>query len=392
MEVAVREEQAADEPAVAAAAPAAATVLGPARVLMLQRLAGNRAVTRVLARQFTQYAEAERELDAQWHVSWPSIDKDLADRLLGAKSIALTFYEAYETGDVNDAEFKSAGTDFAKTYGTLGMTTTKDGPAKLGFGIPIAIKTRDDLEQAITSVHQVLYHLAYQRNPDSPSPPPIQTVAIFAHGVRRSLGLDPQGATGKNWFRADKIKTFVDAIKQHVAHDVRILLFACSAGGSETGDGGMPAPDGAGGAGSFAAELAEALGGDAEVYAHDVAGHTESNPLARVFKAGSKTGQDLFNVFYDAKFIAAERDRARALKPKLADTPDDALDKQLRGMMWDHFVDAVSKDFARILTKDRHFSVGGYGGVGAAMFMDPAGTGKLLRDDFDTVWLPKALK
>src|SRR4051794_36915541 len=107
----------------------------------------------MLARQFTQFAEAERELDAQWHVNWPAIDKDLADRLLGAKSIALTFYEAYETGDVNDAEFKTAGTDFAKTYGTLGMTTTKDGPARLGIGIPIAIRTRDDLEQAITSVH-----------------------------------------------------------------------------------------------------------------------------------------------------------------------------------------------------------------------------------------------
>ena len=81
----------------------------------------------------------------------------------------------------------------------------------------------------------------------------------------------------------------------------------------------------------------------------------------------------------------------RQSHPQVIDKlPQDVLLKRLRTSMWSHFVDAVSTDFTRINTKNRHFNVGGYGGVGAAMFMQPEETKALLRDDYDTAWLPEA--
>ncbi|MFD1045783.1 hypothetical protein ACFQ1S_09530, partial [Kibdelosporangium lantanae] len=304
--------------------------------------------------------------------------RSLADQILAQPTISLTFYEAYETGAGNDAEFQAASADFARTYKTLGMAG-----GTLAQGIAIAVKNRDDVEQAITSVDQTVHALTYERqqaNPDTNTvQPTIGTVAIFAHGVRRSLGLDPQGETGPNWFKAAQIKTFVAAVRGHVAGNVRFLLFACSTGGSENEKQGMPTQDEAGGEGSFAQLLAQELGGEATVYAHNVAGHTESNPLARTFTADSPTGVQMFDVLYGDEFLNTEATRLALT------TPEETAN--LRKTMWAHYVDAVATDFGRIRTKNRHFTIGGYGGVGAAMFMDPEGTKTVLRDDFTTVWL-----
>ena len=368
--------------------PAAA----PARVLGLQHAFGNQAVVAMLQRQAT----AERELDARWTVKAGTVDKAVTDKLLAKPSLALTFYEAYETGVANDAEFVGASADFAKTYDTLSISGTDKTGASLAFGKSIAVKDRGDVAQAITGVDQTAFHLYEQHKQESPDADPgpepqIRTIAIFAHGVRKSLGLDPKGETGGNWFKAAQIKEFVAAIRGHVAGDVRILLFACSTGGSENEKQGMPAQGDAGGEGSFAQLLAAELGGDATVYAHNVAGHTESNPLARVFTADSPTGKQMFDIIYDESFIGEHATLLRQSHPQVVDKlPQDVLLKRLRTSMWSHFVDAVSTDFARINTKNRHFNVGGYGGVGAAMFMQPEETKALLRDDYDTAWLTEA--
>jgi hypothetical protein len=368
-------------------------------VLQLQRTIGNRAVgqlvaRRALARQVAETtAAAEREVDAQWRLDPSAIAPALAESVLSKPSIAVAFYEAYETGSVNDAEFKAAGSDFAKTYGTLGLTPGKDS-ATLGQGIPVPVKNRDDVAQALTSIHQALHALAYNRAhaQDAPGPvtePVIDTVAIFAHGVRTSLGLDPQGETGAHWFRAAQIPAFAAAIKPNVSPNVRVLLFACSTGATSDAEANYKvAPGGAGGTGSFGEQLANALGGGAKVYAHDVYGHTESNPFARVFSAGSDTGRDMFDVMYDQAFVDSEVQRLKTDKSDLVGgVGDTQLTGALRKQMWAHFIDAVSNDFGRINSHSRHFSIGGYGGVGAAMFMDPSGTAATLHDDFRTVWL-----
>jgi hypothetical protein len=336
---------------------------------------------------------AEREVDARWHLDSTAISGDLADAVLSKSSVAVTFYEAYETGSTNDAEFKAAGGDFAKTYGTLGVLPGKES-ATLAQGVAIPIKDRDDVAQALTSLHQTLHALAYDRAQDQDCPEPVQapvidTVAIFAHGVRTSLGLDPEGETGTHWFRAAQIPAFAAAIQPNVSPNVRVLLFACSTGASSDKEANYKVtPGGAGGTGSFGEQLANALGGGATVYAHDVYGHTESNPFARVFAAGSDTGRDMFDVLYDQAFLNSEVDRLKTDKSDLISGIDDArLETALRKQMWAHFVDAVSRDFVRINTHNRHFAIGGYGGVGAAMFMDPGSTADTLHDDFTMVWL-----
>jgi hypothetical protein len=347
-----------------------------------------------LARQAAEpTASAEREVDAQWRLDPAAITAELADAILSKPSIAVALYEAYETGSLNDAEFKAAGDDFAKTYGTIGLKPGKTS-ATLGQGVAVPIKNRDDVAQALTSIHQTLHALAYNRAhaQDCPEPvtePVIDTVAIFAHGVRTALGLDPQGETGAHWFRAAEIPAFAAAIKPNVSPDVRVLLFACSTGASSDAESKYKAPvGGAGGTGSFGEQLANALGGGAKVYAHDVYGHTESNPFARVFTAGSDTGRDMFGVMYDQAFVDSEVERLKRDKSDLiSGVGDDQLAAALRKQMWGHFADAVTKDFARINTHSRHFSIGGYGGVGAAMFMDPSGTAATLRNDFRMVWL-----
>jgi len=356
-----------------------------------------------VARLVAMTAPAERELDAKWNIDTSSISPQLADQLLAKASVSLTIYEAYETGLANDAEFPAAAADFAKTYGSLGIPGGAKGPPTVALGQPIALQDRGDLSQAIVTIHRTLKRLADGKHerlkaaaPDGDDVPDvavpvIQTVAIFAHGIRKKLGLDPQGATGNQWMGTDRIPAFVDAIRTSVPGDVRFLLFACSAGASETETPGMPAAGATGGAGSFAAELAKALGGAAVVYAHNVAGHTESNPLARQFTADSPTGQEMFNVLYDTAFVAAEVGRVKQVAADAVGATSDAdLEAGLRAAMWNHYRDAVTTDFTRINTHSRHFSVGGYGGVGAAMFMDPTGTAALLHTDFQTVWMTPA--
>jgi hypothetical protein len=363
-----------------------------ARLLQLQRTAGNGAVASLLARQ----ALAERELDKKWAVGGPNkVDKALADKLLAQKSLAMTFFVRYAGGKDpnNDAEFVSASDDFAKTYQTLGVNGNDKDGATLGFGRAIEVAGRDEVTQAITSVHQTVHALAYARpapaEGEEPLPPEPQVtrIAIFCHGEPFGLGIDPKNA---NYTKAKDIKSFVAAIRPHVSGDVRFLLFACSAGGESKEKEATASRTGPGGTGSFAQLLAAELGGEAEVFAHNVLGHTESNPLARRFTADSTEGKSMFEVLYGG-FAEQEAKRLRADKADLIGSlPDDKLIERLRSAMWAHFSDAVTTDFMRIRSRSRHFSTGGYGGIGAAMFMDPEGTSTLLRADFQATWLDDA--
>ena len=372
--------------------PAPASGPGPATggQVALSRAIGNRAFAR-LARQALQRddqptVQAEREVDARWSLPVGSVPTDVLSQIAKLDRFAVAFYEDYTTGKPNDAEFAGAARDFAATYQTVGLIPGTTS-ATLKIGAPTPVKNRSDVLQVLASLHQTLYHVA--DNAKAAPVRPIDTVAIFAHGVRLSLGLDPEGETGPNWFRASKIPEFADAIRPHVSPNVRVLLFACSTGASSDDESNYKAPVGGdGGKGSFAEQLANALGGGAKVFAHDVYAHTESNPYARVFSAGSDTGTDIFKVLYDDAFVAAELKRLKESKADLVGgVGDEQLKAALRKQMWDHFYDAVSRDFARINTKSRHFSIGGYGGVGAAMFMDPGGTAGVLHADFSSVWL-----
>jgi hypothetical protein len=153
----------------------------------------------------------------------------------------------------------------------------------------------------------------------------------------------------------------------------------------------MPAAGATGGEGSFAAALASELGGEATVYAHNVKGHLASNPLARVFTADSPSGRNMFDVLYPPAFLSGEAGRLRRDHTAIVGELDEsALTAGLRRTAWLHYTDAVEADYYRINTRNRHFTIGGIGGVGAAMFMDPAGTAAVLQADFANVWLTPA--
>jgi hypothetical protein len=359
-----------------------------ARMLALQRTIGNRAAVGLLQREAT----AERELDTRWQVDPSSVSDDQIDTLLTAGELAVVFWVNYDVKNSNNAEFKNAATDFAKTYNTLGMKGSSQSGASLKFGFPIEVGSREDVVQAITSIHQTLHQLWYARYADSDDPPDetkIGTVAIFAHGEHDGLGIDHANAS---YTKAKHLPAFIGAIKPALSDDVKFLLYACSAGGTPGQTVDQKKMDsGLGGKGSFAQQLADALGGGAEVYAHEVAGNVASNPFARRFKAGDEQGESMFDVLYGDDFVASEADRLRSEKSDLlSGYDDDELRDALKAAMWRHYRDAVRTDFLRINTRNRHFSIGGYTGVGGAMFMDEASTRDILRTDFQSYWLDDA--
>jgi hypothetical protein len=359
-----------------------------AGALALQRQIGNRALGRLLQRDAT----AEVEVDARWHITPASVADTDADALTTKAEHAVVFWVNYDNKNKNNAEFENAATDFAKTYGTLGMTSSAKAGGHLKFGVPIEVGSRDDVTQAITAIHQAMHELWWERYHDSDEPlpdPKIGTVAIFAHGERDGIGIDHANSA---YTKKKHLPAWIGAMRPALASDVKFLLYACSSGAAVGEKIDQTAMDsGLGGKGSFAQELASALGGSAEVYAHEVAGNVASNPFARRFTAGEDEGESMFDVLYGDDFVDDEGNRLRDEKADLvAKYDDDELATKLKGAMWRHYVDAVSSDFVRINSHSRHFKVGGYTGVGGAMFMDADSTADLLRADFSTYWLDDA--
>ena len=309
------------EPQLPAPASPVASVLG------LQRTLGNSTVARLAASGalLQRQATAERELDKKWTVAPGDVDKATADKLLTSKRIALTFFVRYVGGKKpkNDEQFVSAAADFAKSYGTLGFGGDEKSGGKLIFGRAIEVASRGDVTQAITSVHQTVHQLASARpapeegKPAPAEPPQVETISVFAHGEPFGIGIDPHNT---NYTQAADLKSFIGAIRPHVAHNVRFLLFACSAGGESPEKEDKADPKAPGGGGSFAQLLAKELGGEAQVFAHNILGHTESNPLARMFTADSAEGRSMFEVLYGAPFADSEVTRLRAAKKDLVES------------------------------------------------------------------------
>jgi hypothetical protein len=87
----------------------------------------------------------------------------------------------------------------------------------------------------------------------------LDALVYFGHGW-------PTGMVSADIYN-NAIPTFADLIRKNCAHSVKVILYACLCGAKN-------APGG-----SFAARLANELTDvQAEVYAHDNAGHTTTNP------------------------------------------------------------------------------------------------------------------
>lgn len=381
-----------------------APAIAPA--LALARQIGNRAFTRMLQREAT----AERALDREWTVDTSGYSDEQKKALLKSGKIAMTFWEYYtpvpETSDnpdpaerakeikkkkdknANNTEFERAALDFAKTYGTIGLNNASGG-ADLKVGIPTKVKSLGDVIQAMNSVRQTLHGFWYGLDHAENNDTRIGTVAIFCHGESFGIGLDPANA---RYTKKEDLPSFVSAIRGTISDDVKFLLYACltTAAPGEVVDQTKGDPGG-GGVGSFAQSLANALGGEAEVYGHDVAQNVASNPYARRFKAGAAQGESMFELLYGDAFIKGEVERLKKDRAPLVGGMSDAdLTKAVKSAAWRHYYDAVAVDFGRVLSNSRHFSMGGYSGVGGAMFMDIEGTKGKLRKDFEDYWLDEA--
>lgn len=112
----------------------------------------------------------------------------------------------------------------------------------------------------------------------------LETVALFCHGwpTGIQLGYSCRDA----WVLAMHMR-------RAAAHELRVILYACSAGADDDGDTEDEVVPGPGGDGGFADALRDQLcdrGTRATVYAHTCKGHATRNPWVRRFPPEMRAG------------------------------------------------------------------------------------------------------
>lgn len=248
----------------------------------------------------------------------------------------------------NSGEFQRRAQEYAKRY--RAVTATKQG--KLSHNRCGSFQSLAELISTIQGVHKALRAAARSSG--------IQTLALFTHGLED--GIHTGNNKVKFELRKPGISKFVDAIKDALAQDVRVLLYACSTGKDKklydaarsSPEWNIPPEGQRAGASSFAALLARELRtqgkSGANVFAHSTPAHTTENYCARVFGslAGeTNSGIHLFEVLYPATFLSAElSNRVTDLASK-SERTQKSLRKALRESAWEHYVDCISKELRR---------------------------------------------
>lgn len=109
----------------------------------------------------------------------------------------------------------------------------------------------------------------------------LSLLALFCHGWKGGVQLGPY---------IEDAETVANTLRGHAAPDLRVVLYACSAGEGIDPDGEGPMP---GGEGGFADALRDALlwvCPQVQIDAHTVIGHTTRNPFVRRFSAKTAQG------------------------------------------------------------------------------------------------------
>jgi hypothetical protein len=289
--------------------------------------------------------------------------------------------------DANNAEFPRAAAAYAKFFNAVGI----DATGTLKLGIPMAIKSLDQVTKAIQQVHEVLKR-EYLKTAAAgatalPAFTKIKTLSLFSHG--QPYGLNLLGRSGYN-LRIDsatelaKMKQFVQGIRTPLTDDVSVGLFACHTGretdGTETsGIWYIEDADKQDGSTSFASALAAELGKNASTFGHLSAGHTVDNYSARAFgkEAGKnptveRGGIHIFYLLYTDSFRDAEAARLGKTREKV------------RAHMQKHYrarMDESSKDKLSVPNAQGQLVPGR---LGALMFSDLPRARKFLQGDWAT--------
>ena len=254
----------------------------------------------------------------------------------------------------------------------------------VALGIPVPIKEVAEVIEIVQSIHRGRCGrrgAGSQRGPAAhthPQPRAVRAQRVPGRGSRGAhrfqLHSNPRGLNPPN------IAAFARGIRDAVAPDVGVQLFACSTGHdtgrSEREEWTGHAEGERTGEGSFAAGLAEDLGPEASVYGLTTAGHTTENYAARVFgaAAGGAGGVHMFEVLYTEDFIQSE------LVPLWPDGTEEEraeLHDPLREQMWAHYPDSISGERGRS-RRSRRYHVP----IGQEMFVSPANARALVQADF----------
>lgn len=233
----------------------------------------------------------------------PQKDWDLADCIANATACNLTveappspMSERALYDISNDMEFTRVGPDFAERCSAF----MADANGRLTVGSHV-IHSPDPIAPALQAVRT-----AAQQALGEGEAPLVRRIAIFCHGFSTGLNMH-EGA-----LRARDAERVVAQWAPHLAPNVVIALYACSAGRSDfvprgtdsTSDptyGREPAEGQVRGSGSMGFALRDALvaAGKTEctVWAHTTVGHTTDNSFLRCFAgAAGSSAHDLVNL------------------------------------------------------------------------------------------------
>src|ERR1044072_1156811 len=329
-------------------------------------------------------------------------------------------------------EFLNQTKVFAKNQNAVGL---KNGAVALG--VPVLIKALGEVIEAVQGIRRGLLKKyeddlkasgkTEDESQDEPLFTKIKNLALFSHGEVYGVGMNESnafrqgglhhtaGATDTPSGVADtatdpaNVEAFVRGISSALAPELRVELFACSAG-DEIERIPFPKPKDpkhltkeerkrnyykewiepkqgdVAGETSIAGRVGSELVVGATVSEDTTVGHTTENYAARVFGSeagGSPGGVHMFNLMYDESFIQAELTR---LFPDKTAEERAALHDCLRDQMWEHYKDSVGKEHKRP-KKDKRYDVP----MGQEMFIDPDNAKELFHNDWNSNLIPDRL-
>lgn len=301
---------------------------GPGLVA-LQRVAGNESVGSLLrelgpghlpnvqraetsVEAATQSGNAARRAEQQAQARERK-RSELADSIMrewtDKGGLTVAFYGGHVHGPGAAGEFKRQAEQFADDHRALGLAS---GGIRFGAAMDITKEIPDMLGDLETELDRVL--LESRRIP-------VQTLAIFTHGIEKKLEAGPPKAGQSEqvqWLQ--DVKGWVGRLAPYMSPSPLVLLYACRAGGKPAT--GVPFAEAV--EEYLQEDLATSYQGpglnvDPKVWGHKTAAHTVANPNLVEFSGGVPAVQDDFAM----RLGAAITDRAVELAGRsYADSSD----------------------------------------------------------------------
>lgn len=189
----------------------------------------------------------------------------------------------------NNAEFTTQAEGHAEAHQTVGHDGTQ-----LLMPHAMVANTKTAIEESVNDVYDGVMETYRQSKPeDAPEQPAhlkLKNLSLYYHGIQSKLNLP---AAPNEDLSRNNVESFVESISGAVRSDLSVQLYACSAARGEN---------------SLAENMADELGGDANVFGHTTAAHTTENHNARVFGALGD-GTDLVDILFPDDFVREEMTR-----------------------------------------------------------------------------------